>query len=324
MTGPRRAARSSVREHLGGTAEAIVVRLWFSSSPVALPVLFRLWRGKGTASQVELAAEMLEKLAGTFPGRAGSRDRGCRLPRRAPGDRGHHVDDPAAGQRGAVRAQAAADDRQAGPPAGVRDRPGHLRRRKPRRPRTGRMPSSTSTGKATTVQIARRRCTVARQLQDRSGPRRPGPRPRLRQGLRPGDIHPRRRTPAPPPSPNATPGGGPIEPSNAAGKQLMGVGDACNRAENAVERTVPFGFLVQSLLTLLVRPMGRRPRRHSGRRRRLCPWYRTKTGPSPADMLARLRRDFPEAPISAIRPGPGQPVIKSATRDAWTWDTTAA
>ena len=48
---------------------AIVVRLSFCSSPVALPVLFRLWRGKGTASQVELAAEMLEKLAGTFPGR---------------------------------------------------------------------------------------------------------------------------------------------------------------------------------------------------------------------------------------------------------------
>src|SRR5580704_2983294 len=48
---------------------AIVVRLSCCSSPVALPVLFRPWRGKGTASQVELAAEMLEKLAGAFPGR---------------------------------------------------------------------------------------------------------------------------------------------------------------------------------------------------------------------------------------------------------------
>src|SRR5260370_21431849 len=38
----------------------------------------------------------------------------------------------------------------------------------------------------------------------------------------------------------------PIEPSNAAGKQIMGVGDACNRVTAAVERTVPFGFLVQS------------------------------------------------------------------------------
>ena len=31
---------------------ALVVRLRFCPSPVALPVLFRLWRGKGTASQV--------------------------------------------------------------------------------------------------------------------------------------------------------------------------------------------------------------------------------------------------------------------------------
>ncbi len=48
---------------------AIVVKLPFCSSPVALPVLFRLWRGKGTASQVELAAEMMGLLARAFPGR---------------------------------------------------------------------------------------------------------------------------------------------------------------------------------------------------------------------------------------------------------------
>src|SRR6266853_209406 len=48
---------------------AIVVKLPFCSSPVALPVLFRLWRGKGTPSQVELAAEMVKILAGAFPGR---------------------------------------------------------------------------------------------------------------------------------------------------------------------------------------------------------------------------------------------------------------
>jgi len=48
---------------------AIVVRLSFCSSPVALPVLFRLWRGKGTASQVDLAAEMMKLLAAALPGR---------------------------------------------------------------------------------------------------------------------------------------------------------------------------------------------------------------------------------------------------------------
>ncbi|MPY86050.1 MAG: transposase, partial [Actinophytocola sp.] len=47
----------------------IVVELPFSTHPVCLPVLFRLWGGKGSASPVELAAELLELLAGEFPER---------------------------------------------------------------------------------------------------------------------------------------------------------------------------------------------------------------------------------------------------------------
>jgi hypothetical protein len=47
----------------------IVVRLPFASHPVCLPILFRLWAGKGTASPVELAAQMLTVLADTFPGK---------------------------------------------------------------------------------------------------------------------------------------------------------------------------------------------------------------------------------------------------------------
>ena len=101
----------------------------------------------------------------------------------------------------------------------------------------------------------------------------------------------------------------------------MGVGDACNRVQKAVERTVPFGFLAQTLLILWYARYAYHPDDIS-RRRRLCPWYRTKTGPSPADMLARLRRDFPEARISAIRPG--QDGSDQIDLDAWTWDSTAA
>ncbi len=48
---------------------ALVVELPCCPSPVALPVLFRLWRGKGTASQVQLAAQLLELLVKAFPGR---------------------------------------------------------------------------------------------------------------------------------------------------------------------------------------------------------------------------------------------------------------
>jgi hypothetical protein len=96
----------------------------------------------------------------------------------------------------------------------------------------------------------------------------------------------------------------PIEPSNATGKQVLGVGDACNRLKAAVERTVPFGFLVQSLLILWYARSGYDPAGIT-RRRLLCPWYRTKTEPSAADMLARLRREFLKARFSVIRPGRG-------------------
>ena len=113
----------------------------------------------------------------------------------------------------------------------------------------------------------------------------------------------------------------PIEPSNAAGKQIMGVGDACNRVTAAVGRTVPFGFLVQSLLICWYARYAYDPA-DVARRRMLCPWYTTKTKPSTADMLARLRREFLTARFPAIRPGqtpPGQ-----IPDYAWTCDTLAA
>ena len=45
----------------------IVVRLPFCSHPVCLPILFRLWAGKGTASPVELAGDMFIVLTKAFP-----------------------------------------------------------------------------------------------------------------------------------------------------------------------------------------------------------------------------------------------------------------
>lgn len=47
----------------------IVVELPFCSHPVCLPVLFRLWAGKGTDSPVRLAGELISTLAQAFPGR---------------------------------------------------------------------------------------------------------------------------------------------------------------------------------------------------------------------------------------------------------------
>jgi hypothetical protein len=50
-----------------------------------------------------------------------------------------------------------------------------------------------------------------------------------------------------------------IEPANAVGKQQMGVGQARNRVKNAVERTVPFGMLIQSLVVIWYALHGHHP-----------------------------------------------------------------
>jgi hypothetical protein len=67
-----------------------------------------------------------------------------------------------------------------------------------------------------------------------------------------------------------------IEPANATGKQLLGVGQARNRVPRTVERTVPFGFLIQTLVVLWYTLHGYHPddltARHAAE-----PWYDQKS-----------------------------------------------
>ena len=112
-----------------------------------------------------------------------------------------------------------------------------------------------------------------------------------------------------------------IEPSSATGKQITGAGDACNRTGKAAERAVPFGFLIQALLITWYARSGY-DASDVITRRLLCPWYQSKTEPSPADMLAKLRREFPKARFSAIRPGHNP--LDQIDDYAWTCDSTAA
>ena len=70
-----------------------------------------------------------------------------------------------------------------------------------------------------------------------------------------------------------------------------GVGDARNRVQRAVERTVPFGFLCQTL-TIAWYALHGNPQADLQERRRHAPWYRQKATISYADMLAALRRDL--------------------------------
>ncbi len=81
----------------------------------------------------------------------------------------------------------------------------------------------------------------------------------------------------------------PIEVCFEEGKQLAGVGHARNRTQRAVQRTVPFQFLCMTLTILWYALAGHHPADIAEHRAR-APWYQTKTNPSFADMLAKLRR----------------------------------
>ncbi|HUY46488.1 MAG TPA: transposase [Streptosporangiaceae bacterium] len=296
---------------------AIVVKLPFCSSPAALPVLFRLWRGKGTASQVALAAEMVKLLAGAFP------DQGVH----GVGDAAFHGEPLVIeGTTWTTRLPASAVLYGPKPPrTGQRGRP----RVKGARLGKPAQIAAAATWQEVTVtcygHTAAMQASAAAALWHGSFGTAPG---RLVLVKEPGSATPYDLaifTPGTAAAPEAVieryAWRWPIEPSNAAGKQIMGAGDACNRVTTAVERTVPFGFLVQTLLICWYARYAYDPA-DVERRRLACPWYVTKTEPSTAGMLARLRREFLTARFPAIRPGqtpPGQ-----IPGYAWTCDTLAA
>lgn len=70
-----------------------------------------------------------------------------------------------------------------------------------------------------------------------------------------------------------------------------GVGQARNRVRRAVERTVPFGFLTQTI-TIAWYALHGDPDADLHARRHAAPWYRQKATISYADMLAALRREL--------------------------------
>jgi hypothetical protein len=81
-----------------------------------------------------------------------------------------------------------------------------------------------------------------------------------------------------------------IETANQEAK-AHGVGEARNRVRGAVERTVPFGFLTQTI-TIAWYALHGNPEADLDERRRTAPWYRQKTTVSYTDMLAALRREL--------------------------------
>jgi len=82
-----------------------------------------------------------------------------------------------------------------------------------------------------------------------------------------------------------------------------GVGEARNRIQAAVERTVPFGFLTQTI-TIAWYQLHGNPDGDLNHRRQNAPWYRHKTTVSYADMLAALRRELIRAEFHSQAPRP--------------------
>jgi len=97
-----------------------------------------------------------------------------------------------------------------------------------------------------------------------------------------------------------------IEPSNANGKQQTGVGQARNRLPKAVERTVPFGMITQSMVIVWYAVYGYDPADVTDRAI-AQPWYRTKTEPSFEDMIIKLRKALIAARFTAATPGQPDP-----------------
>ncbi len=279
---------------------ALVVRLRFCPSPVALPAGFRLWRGKGTASQPQLAAQMVKDLAEAFPGRAVH----------GTGDAAFHSQSLVIeGTTWTTRLPAKAVlYGPKPPPTGKRGRP----RAKGGRIGTCKDAAATADwretvihayGEETKVQVAARDALWYGSFKSAPGQlilvRDPDSGKPYDLGIFTLDTEAPAETIAERYSWRWA-----IEPSNATGKQLTGAGDACNRVPKAVERAVPFAFLIQSLMILWY-AISCDPAAGVDSRRARCPWYRTKATPSPADMHAALRGELLTARIFGIIPRPG-------------------
>jgi len=81
-----------------------------------------------------------------------------------------------------------------------------------------------------------------------------------------------------------------IETCNQEAK-AHGVRQARNRVQKAVQRTVPFGFLTQTI-TIAWYAVHGDPQADLDARRKASPWYRQKSTVSYADMLTALRREL--------------------------------
>ncbi len=112
-----------------------------------------------------------------------------------------------------------------------------------------------------------------------------------------------------------------IEVAIEDAKQITGVGQARNRTAPAVERTVPFGLITQSLVIVWYALHGHHPD-VAAERQAHQPWYTTKTRPAYLDMIVKLRRLLIASKFRAGKPR--QPTPAETLAIAAAWDEAAA
>ncbi|MHB8288072.1 MAG: transposase [Acidimicrobiales bacterium] len=104
-------------------------------------------------------------------------------------------------------------------------------------------------------------------------------------------------------------------------KQTGGVGEARNRVRLAVERTVPFALIVNTLAIIWYATVGYHPD-DIDQRRELAPWYRENTQPSVLDMFTKLRRVIIASYSRSVDPQP--PTDQEITILRLAWEDVAA
>jgi hypothetical protein len=293
---------------------AIVVRLPFLRRPVALPVSFRL-QAKRRDSKHALAAQLIALFAGQYPQRRVD----------LVGD-GHYTGPALVCQSNItltarLRANAALHE-PAPPRTGKRGRPRAMGARLPPLAQIAGDPATAwetvqvhRYGQTATVQIHRLSCLWYRSHHDRPlttllvrdpSSKEPYELALISTDLDASSVELVERFAC----------RWSIEVAFEDAKQLVGVGEARNRTELAVKRTAPFGLLCMSLTIVWYAVNGHSPTDVAEHRAR-APWYRTKTNPSTADMLAKLRRTIIAAQYS---PGPLRDPYRqkiNAIQQAW-------
>lgn len=297
----------------------VVVRLPFMTRPVCLPVACRRWRGKGTASTVELACQMVATIAARLPGRRldvvadaayhGRQLRSLpeqvtwttRLPRnatlygRAP-------------QRTGKRGRPRLKGNKLGKPAEIA---ADLVRRAIEVARYGRVETVQAAvidclwyGTFGPVPV---RMVCVRDRDDPKAPMLALVTTDLTNSV--ADLAARYAM------------RWAIEVTFFDCRQTLGVGQARNRVPQAVERTWAFGMYVYSLVVVWYARHGHKPEIVT-QRRLSAPWYLAKTDPSFADMLTTLRRTIIAARFMSSRPA--QPTNAEIRQVQHAWALAAA